>query len=112
MPKIFQRLSNGELPSQTWPGLYPLLYLMEDGGIICADCANQKNGSLAEEGADDPQWNIVDQFIFHDGEPIECAHCNEEITPADYAGDVSADEDERCDWCRENGTLNCRHMGM
>ena len=31
----------GELPSYAWPGGYQILYLTEDNGILCPDCANE-----------------------------------------------------------------------
>lgn len=108
--KNFGRLANGELPRSTWPGMYPIVYRTEDGETLCAECANRKNGSLATVGDPDPQWNIVDQFVFLEGEPLVCAHCRESIDSA--YGYEEPPEDERCDWCQENGIENCRHIGM
>ncbi len=83
MPKTFERLSDGKLPHSSWPGLYPLMYLLADGAVICAGCANGENGSEASaEPGTDPQWHIVDQFIYWEGEPMDCDHCNAPIESA------------------------------
>lgn len=80
--KPIERLSNGELPANTWPGAYPLMYVMEDGEVICAECANGHKGSEAKEGHDDPQWNIVGQMVHWEGGPAECAHCLTDVESA------------------------------
>lgn len=58
-----------------FPGGYSILYLAEDGGIFCADCARGENGSDAAIGSDDPQWNIVDAYVHWEGPPTHCDHC-------------------------------------
>ena len=39
--------SEGELVSYAWPGGYPVIYITEDNGVLCPDCANGKNDSEA-----------------------------------------------------------------
>lgn len=73
--------------SFVFPGGYPIVYMMGDGEMMCPDCANGKNGSLARlpnEAGDneDKQWTIVSAFAHYEGEPIVCCHCNAEIASA------------------------------
>lgn len=69
-----------------WPacvdGGYPLVYITEDGGTLCAPCANGDNGSLASEDIDDAQWRIIGADIFYEGGPQDCDHCGVEILSA------------------------------
>lgn len=82
-----QRDFAGNFPAYAFPGGYPLIYLMADGEVICADCANGRNNSEAttdgtlihELGA---QWIIVAQEVHWEGAPEYCAHCNVEIPSA------------------------------
>lgn len=82
------REPDGTLPRFGMPGRYPMIYLTADGGILCPDCANGKNGSRAAdkdidpERGDDDQWRIVAQDIFWEGRPTTCDHCEKEIESA------------------------------
>lgn len=73
------RLNDGTLPKYAWPGMYPLMYLCADSGILCADCANGKNGSDASETADDAQWRIVASDINYEDPDLTCDHCRAQI---------------------------------
>lgn len=88
--KVIERLTDGSLPANTMPGCYPLLYHVADGGILCADCANGKNGSLAstDEGTPD-DWHIVGQDVYWEGGELCCDHCNGPIQSAYGAVDKS-----------------------
>lgn len=81
------RDDNGQFPAYAWPGGYPIIYVMADGGIICPDCANGKNGSIASDKLDpdcpdDRQWHIVGMDVHYEGAPETCAHCNAQIESA------------------------------
>ena len=39
--------SKGELITYAWPGGYPVIYITEDSGVLCPNCANGKNDSEA-----------------------------------------------------------------
>ena len=67
----------GNLPQWAWPGGHPIFYLAQDGGVLCAKCANENKELSGDEF--DPQWNIVAFDINDNDEPIVCAHCNEKI---------------------------------
>lgn len=85
------RDKSGKLPGIAWPGGYSILYLTDDGAILCADCANGGNGSEASTTADPGSgWLIVAGFVHWEGAPDYCAHCNAELV-SEY-GDPDADE--------------------
>lgn len=92
-PRVIERLTDGSLPANTMPGLYPLVYHLADGAIICADCANGKNGSLAstDEGTE-TQWRIVGQSVFWEGSEECCEHCNGPIQSAYGEVDKSGED--------------------
>ena len=75
------RKSDGKLPAYSWPGLYPLYYITEDLGHLCAACANGANGSDADVNSTDPQWKIIDSDVNFEQEDT-CAHCNKPIEMA------------------------------
>jgi hypothetical protein len=77
------RDTDGTLPKYAWPGGYPILYVCADGGVLCADCANGQNGSIASESADAPaDWRIEGADIHYEGDAEICDHCGVEIPSA------------------------------
>lgn len=78
----FERHQDGTLPAYAWPGVYPLYYLTQDGGILCPACANRQNGSEASTEPGDPQWFIVRQDVYWEGPPLDCDHCGAKIESA------------------------------
>jgi hypothetical protein len=83
---VLPRDSDGQFSAYAWPGGYPIVYIMEDEGILCPACANGKNGSDAtiksSDCPDDKQWHIIGADIHYEGEPIICDHCNAQIESA------------------------------
>lgn len=90
---MLHRYEDGTLPRWTDLGCYPVAYLCADGGTLCPDCANGKNGSEASEDRDAPRdWRLVDSFVHWEGPAEICDHCGAEIEsaygdPADDSGD-------------------------
>lgn len=80
--RVFPRDSDGVLSAFAWPGGYPYVYIMKDGGCICAACANGKNGSEASPENEDPQWQIIGAQVHWEGEPEICDHCGAETESA------------------------------
>ena len=76
---------DGTYPTYAWPGGYPIIYVMDDGGVICPDCANGQNGSEASESSDCHGWKIVGYDVHWEGEPIACDYCGKMIESA-YGG--------------------------
>ena len=96
----FQRDGDGKLASNTFPGLYPLLYITADGGSLCPDCANGENGSEAylhlegpADGIEMEQWRIDVAAVNYEDATMCCSHCSGKI-PAAYVDD-EADADDR-----------------
>lgn len=79
----FSRNEDNTLISFAWPGGYPIYYICEDGGWLCPDCANNKNGSQASTDASAPSdWRIVEQQVYWEGKPLSCDHCDAAIESA------------------------------
>lgn len=71
--------ANGKYDSYAFPGGYDILYLCADGGILCADCANE-NFELTND-PNDEQWFIIDTFINYEDTDLFCYHCYKELEP-------------------------------
>lgn len=76
-----QRDDDGTYPAYAWPGGYPLIYLMDDGEVLCPHCANDTSNPIHEGGGADG-WRIDAQEIHWEGGPLFCAHCNRTIESA------------------------------
>lgn len=72
---------DGSLPSFTWPGGYPLFYLMADSGVLCPDCANNEE-EASTDSKDDAQWHIIAVEVNWETEGMICDHCNAQIESA------------------------------
>jgi hypothetical protein len=75
------RMENGKLPASAWPGGYPIVYVMDDGEILCADCANDPTNPV-HEGGDADGWRLEGYSLHLEGSPEHCAHCNKAIASA------------------------------
>ena len=51
-------------PSYTWPGAYPIAYVMRDGGLLCSDCMTAEAVTFGHDPYRDDQWNVVHAFAF------------------------------------------------
>jgi hypothetical protein len=80
----------GKLPEWAWPGGYPIVYDLADGGICCPDCAN--NGTC-HENAGEREYRIVDADVYWEGPTILCDCCNGDIESA-YDDPDENDNDE------------------
>lgn len=77
------RNEQGTFDKYAWPGGYPIYYLMADGGVICADCANKETELIAQ--ADeylDKQWQIEGKDINWEDASMYCDHCSRRIESA------------------------------
>ena len=82
MNVIKHMIEEKEFDHYTWPGGYPLWYLTEDNGVLCAKCVNQ-NFELCI--GDDPQWKIVALEANYESDLV-CDNCYEKIEAA-YEGE-------------------------
>lgn len=73
----------GTFDAYAWPGGYQIIYICADGGILCPDCANGKNGSEASTDKDAPSdWRMEACDIYYEGPILPCSHCNTGIESA------------------------------
>jgi hypothetical protein len=63
-------------------GGYPLYHIVDDGGVLCPDCANEHGHT--EERNDG--WRIVASDVNWEDNELHCDHCGEPI-PAAYGED-------------------------
>jgi hypothetical protein len=73
------RDEDGQLISTVWPGGYPVLYVCDDGGFLCPDCAN---GDHAHIGGQADGWRVDGYFVHYEGTAEQCDHCHAEIESA------------------------------
>ena len=64
---------DGELPSHTFPGAYPLFYIDSSMRALCPDCAN-KHEQLDNE--------VIEFDVNWENDSLYCDVCNELIVPA------------------------------
>lgn len=84
------RDEKGNVPAVAWPGDYPLVYVADDGEILCADCVNDPTNPVHETGEPDG-WRVDGYQIHWEGPPEHCSHCRKEIRSA--YGDPDNPED-------------------
>jgi hypothetical protein len=68
-------------PAHAWPGGYPIVYLTDDGEILCADCMNRERECVHFHG-DADGWRVDARDIHYEGPAEHCAHCGREIPSA------------------------------
>jgi hypothetical protein len=59
----------------------PILYGMEDGSWVCADCLNAMRdlilrGIISCVAVEDPSWRLTKYELHYDGPPVICVHCD------------------------------------
>ena len=84
MNQHFTRKEDGSVDKYAWPGGYPMFYLCEDGGVLCAgnECANGLESKEAEPDYGRSQWLIVAADINWEDGSLICDHCGERIESA------------------------------
>ena len=83
------RDSDGKAISFAWPGGYPVVHVMNDGEVLCADCVNNPKNPVHEGGYRDG-WRIEGSQIHYEGPDEICAHCGK-VIPSAY-GDPDASD--------------------
>ncbi len=61
-----------EWAKYVWPGGYPMYYVTQDCGCLCANCAN---GNIDKTIGDDPQWKITCSDINWEDPSLYCDNC-------------------------------------
>ena len=89
-----------KLPAYSWPGGYNILYITDDGGVLCAKCANA-NGS---EDEDDRRSGWFLEAVDSAANSDSCHYCDN--CNAQLAGYCTAEgHSEHCD-NRPEGVLS------
>ena len=60
-------------------GGYEIVYVVQDGGILCHQCANKE--LMRTLDPDDSQFHIVGDFVNYEDTDLFCDHCNRKIWP-------------------------------
>lgn len=79
-------LVDGKLPCYTWPGGYPLYYVVKDCAALCPECANEAYLANLCEDEEDSQWYLIGYDINWEDNSLYCEHCNKVIDSA-YGND-------------------------
>jgi hypothetical protein len=79
---------DGAWPAYAWPGGYPIFYLMDDSGTLCAQCMNTQ--AEVHFTGDHDGWLVDDADVHWEGPELVCDHCNQPI-PSAY-GDPDGDD--------------------
>lgn len=72
----------GTLAEFTFPGGYPLYYVVKDGGVLCPKCARMAESEGLTDDPDDPQWCIIACDINYEDDTLYCDHCGDNIESA------------------------------
>ena len=81
-------------PAYTFPGCYPIFYLCDDGGVLCATCMNEEHERIEESSNNSVKdgWNVVASDVNYEDPQMFCDNCNKRIESA-YAEEEHAGED-------------------
>lgn len=79
MERVAAETYNGKLPTYTMMGSYPLVYLTEQGNVLCANCANEELERWQQGESDDPP---SDYGPYDEGPPLGCDECSTQIESA------------------------------
>ena len=70
--------NNGELPHNTFPGLYPLFYVDDQNNCLCPACANKHEEYSGEIVAYDVNWEDDNMYCDDCSKRIESAYGEKE----------------------------------
>jgi len=73
--------SHVEFISHAWVAGYEVHYIVQDGGMLCHDCANKAWGLTMDEKGD-PRWVVTHCHINYEDDQCFCDHCGRQIKPA------------------------------
>lgn len=77
------RDEDGKFTAYAWPGGYTVYHVCDDGGCLCAKCANDPKNPVHTDAPDDG-WRIIGSGINYEDDALTCDHCGEAI-PASYS---------------------------
>jgi len=71
---MIARDDDGRFSAYAWPGGYPIFHLCDDGGCLCAKCANDPSNPVHTDEPNDG-WRIVGSDINWEDTDLLCDHC-------------------------------------
>lgn len=73
----------------TWPGMYPLFSIMDDGGCVCHKCAKENAKQIISSTRSESKdgWQCAGVDINWEDTSMTCDHCGDTIKSA--YGDAS-----------------------
>lgn len=72
------RDEDGQYTAYAWPGGYTVFHVCDDGGCLCAKCANDPKNPVHEDEPNDG-WRIIGSDINWEDADLLCDHCGEQI---------------------------------
>lgn len=81
----------GSLPAVAWPGSYPIVYLADDGEVLCAECVDTREEVHFVGVADG--WRVDGCDVHYEGPDAHCAHCWT-VIPSAYGDPWDIDSDD------------------
>ena len=79
MKTTLENIDQAVAAPYAWPGGYPTLFVMQDGGTICPQCAQDNIALIKEAMIDgwDDQWIVVAQeIVYENAEGLYCDNCD------------------------------------
>lgn len=81
--RTINELKNAIRNPYTWPGGYPVYIVMQDGEMLCHDCARKEYQLILESTRmeDRSGWQCIGAQILWEGEEF-CGHCSKKLDSA------------------------------
>ena len=66
-----------------WPGGYPVYPIMDDGALLCIECARKEFKTILDSTRKETRdgWQCTGSTILWEGVEY-CAHCSKQLEPA------------------------------
>jgi hypothetical protein len=93
--EIIRQVKIAARDKYAWPGGYPLIVVMSDGGVLCCNCARTEFKLIARatrDGDASSGWCAMGVDVHYEGPPEVCVHCGVFIESA--YGDPESDSQE------------------
>lgn len=81
---ILESVKNAIREPYAWPGGYPVFTIMDDGAMLCPECARANYRQIAESTRDHSRdgWQAIGADVYWEGSPQACGHCGKPLESA------------------------------
>ena len=95
MNPILEQVKSAIRSPYAWPGGYPVYTFMEDGELLCPDCARDNYPLIARSTVDRDRsgWAAIGAEVYWEGPAEPCEHCGKALESA--YGDPADSENYR-----------------